>query len=95
VAHALRRRGIDVLTATDVGLLGAPDPQVLARSYAAGRVVVTQDDDYLRLHHRQHAHAGIAYCEQGARSIGQMIAALVLIYEVLTADEMEGRVEYL
>lgn len=56
---------------------------------------MTQDDDYLRLHHRQHAHAGIAYCEQGARSIGQMIAALVLIYEVLTADEMEGRVEYL
>jgi len=49
----------------------------------------------LRLHHQQHAHAGIAYCEHGTRTIGQMVAGLVLIYEALEPGEMLGRVELL
>ena len=39
VAQALRRRGIDVLTAAEAGLLSVPDAELLARSYATGRVV--------------------------------------------------------
>ncbi len=66
VAQALRRRGIDVLTAAEAELLGAPDADYLARSHAAGRVLVTHDGDFLRLHRQQQAHAGIAYCEQGS-----------------------------
>jgi predicted nuclease of predicted toxin-antitoxin system len=95
VAQALRRHGIDVLTASEAGLLHTPDAEILVRSRAAGRVVVTQDRDYLRLHQQQHAHAGIVYCDQGTRSIGQMVTALTLIYEVLTTEEMVGRVEYI
>ena len=95
VAQALRRRGIDVLTAAEAGLLSTPDAELLARSHAAGRVVVTQDRDYLRLHQQQQAHAGIAYSEQGSRSIGQIITGLMLIYETLPPGEMAGRVEFL
>ena len=58
-------------------------------------MIFTQDEDFLRLHHAQQPHAGIAYCKQGSRSIGQIVAGLVLIYEVLTAEEMVGQVEYL
>jgi hypothetical protein len=61
----------------------------------AGRVVVTHDDDYLRLHHQAQSPAGIAYCEYGRLSIGQMVTGLLLIYEVLGPDEMAGRVEFL
>jgi predicted nuclease of predicted toxin-antitoxin system len=95
VAQALRRRGIDVLTAAEAGLLSVPDAELLARSSAAGRVAVTHDSDFLRLHQQQHQHAGIAYCQQGTRSIGQLVAGLVLIYEVLEAGEMVGRLEFL
>jgi predicted nuclease of predicted toxin-antitoxin system len=84
-----------VLTATDAGLLNSPDPEVLARSFAAGRVIVTHDHDYLQLHQQQQSHAGIADCEPGSRSIGQMVAGLTLIYEALTPGEMVGRVEFL
>ena len=59
VAQALRRREIDVLTAGEAGLLGAPDADYLARSRDTGRVLVTHDSDLLRLHQEQE-HAGIA-----------------------------------
>ena len=45
--------------------------------------------------HEQQQHAGIAYCEQGARTIGQLVSGLVLIYELLKPGEMVGRVEFL
>ncbi|MBI3979181.1 MAG: DUF5615 family PIN-like protein [Chloroflexi bacterium] len=94
VAEALRRRGIDVLTAAEAGRLGAPDPELRAHASAAGRVLVTHDADFLR-QHQQHQHAGIAYCQQGARTIGELVAGLVLIYEVLESEEMVGRLEFL
>ncbi len=94
VAQALRRRGIDVLTAGEAGLRGIPDVEVLSQAGAAGRVLVTHDSDFLGLHQQQ-VHAGIAYCAQGTRTIGQVVAGLVLIYEVLESDEMAGRVEFL
>ena len=95
VAQALRRRGIDVVTTAEANLLGATDEQVLAHSLAAGRVLLTHDSDFLRLHKQQCPHAGIAYCQQGMRTIGQLVASLVLIYEVMQPTEMVGRVELL
>jgi hypothetical protein len=47
------------------------------------------------MHRQQSQHAGIAYYRQGARTIGQLVESLVLIHEVLDADEMVGRVEFL
>ena len=95
VAHALRSRGIDVVTASEAGSLGSSDARVLGVASAAERVLVTNDSDFLRLHGQQHRHACIAYCQQGERSIGQLVAALVLIYEVLEPSEMAERVEFL
>ena len=91
---ALRRRGIDVVTAAEAGLIGAPDTVQLAQARAAGRVMFTQDGDFLGLH-RQQPHAGIAYCKMGSRSIGQIIAGLMLIYDVYEAEEMVDRVDHL
>jgi predicted nuclease of predicted toxin-antitoxin system len=95
VAQSLRQHGIDVMTATDAGLLHTPDAELLAHAYAAGRVVVTQDRDCLRLSRQGHPHAGIVYSEQGTRSIGQIVDSLILIHAVLTPAEMAGRVEFL
>ena len=95
VAQALRRRGIDVVTTPAAGLLGTPDANQLTSSHAAGRVPVTQDRDFLRLHRDGAQHSGIAYWDQGSRTVGELVAALTLIYEILDAGEMVGRVEYL
>lgn len=82
------------MTASESGVLGMPDAELLARSDIDGRVVVSHDGAFLRLHHRQQ-YAGIVYAEQGTRTIGQLVAGLVLIYEILEPSEMIGRVEFL
>lgn len=94
IMRALRSRGIDAVTAAEAGSLGLPDEEVLNRCYTAGRLLVTHDDDFLRLH-GQYPHAGIAYSKQGERTIGQLVASLVLIYEALEPADAEGNVEFL
>ena len=94
VAHGLRQRGADVLTVPEAGLLGASDEEHLARAQAEGRVLFTQDDDFLRLHAIGVEHAGIAYAPQGT-AIGDIIRSLMLLYQVLEAEDMKGHVEYL
>src|SRR5438132_7701547 len=90
VADGLRRRGADVSTTPEAGLRSASDQEQLAYSLAEGRVVFTQDRDFLRLHAAGTQHAGIAYCEKGTLSIGEIIQGLILIWELLEADEMRN-----
>lgn len=49
---------------------------------------------FIRMHHQQHRHAGIAYSERGARTIGHLVASLALIHEVLGAEDMVGHVDF-
>jgi predicted nuclease of predicted toxin-antitoxin system len=95
IASVLRRHGIDVSTTPEAGLIGATDDEQVAHSLPRGRVIFTQDADHLRLHASGEPHAGIAYCHQQARSVGEIIDGLVLIWHVFDADEMVGQVEYL
>jgi hypothetical protein len=95
VATGLRRRGIDVTTTLEAGLLEATDEQQDAYAFAQGRVIFTQDEDFLAWHASATSHAGIAYCKKDTRSMGEMIRGLVLIWDVYDQEEMENRVECL
>jgi predicted nuclease of predicted toxin-antitoxin system len=79
IAAGLRRRNIDETTTVDADLIGAPDETHLEFAALSGRVLVTQDDDFLRLHAQGVAHAGIAYCRQQSVSIGEMLRRIILI----------------
>ena len=94
IAEALRRRGIDVTTTQDADLLGADDATQLEFCARQRRVLVTQDMDFLRLHREGASHTGIACCAQGTRTIGQMVRSLVLLHELLTAEEIICPVAY-
>ena len=83
-------------TTPEAGLLEGSDEQQDAFAFAEGRVIFTQDEDFLvcgTLPGR--AHAGIAYCKKDTCSIGEIIRGLVLIWEVYDQEEMQNRVEYL
>jgi len=82
----MRRLGIDVTTSTDAGLLGAADGEQLAYGLAQGRLIFTEDDDFLALAAAGVEHAGLAYCRQNTRSIGQIVHALELVWEVYELD---------
>lgn len=94
VTLALRRRDVDVLTAQDRGLERAPDREHLDLATQEGRVLITQDLDFLILNAAGVPHAGIAYVRQGS-PIGRIVSGLLLIHGVLTPDEMVNRIEYL
>ena len=95
IADALRHLDIDVTTTNDVQL----------RTYAAAvhweyaqrdsRVIVTHDDDFLRLARQHGDHAGIAYCHPTKRTLGEIIRGLTRLSNERTADQMIGRVVYL
>jgi predicted nuclease of predicted toxin-antitoxin system len=95
VADGLRRLGIDVTTTPDANLLGARDTDQVAYGLVEGRVIFTEDDDFLVLTAAGAPHAGIAYCHQNTRSIGQIIRALELIWEVYESADMKDRVEFI
>jgi predicted nuclease of predicted toxin-antitoxin system len=95
VASGLRRRGIDTITTAEAGLCGASDRAQLEFATKSGKVVETQDDDFLRLHAESVRHSGIAFSRQQSISIGQMFRRPVLLHDLLTQDEMAARVEYL
>jgi predicted nuclease of predicted toxin-antitoxin system len=95
IATGLRFRGIDVTTTVEAGLLQATDEDQVAHAVNQGRVVFTQDADFLRLHAAGHQYPGIAYCHPESRSLGEIIRRLVLIWEVYDPEEMKDRVEYL
>ena len=93
VVRGLRQRGVDVLTTAEAGLLGASDEEHLAFARTQGRVIFTEDDDFLRLHSAGAKHAGIVYAAQGTR-VGDIIRGLMLIHDLLDAEEMAGHVEF-
>jgi predicted nuclease of predicted toxin-antitoxin system len=95
VAEGLRRLGIDVTTSTDAGLLGAADADQMTYGLAQGRVIFSEDDDLLTLAAAGVEHAGLAYCHQNTRSIGQIIRALELIWEVYEPTEVKNRIEFI
>jgi len=75
--------------------LAAEDTRHLAFAQREGRVVVTHDDDYLRLHECGIDHAGIAFCHRVKYPIGRLLRALLLLHACYLGDEMRNRVEYL
>ena len=95
VAQALRKYGIDVTTTVEAGLRTSNDQQHLRYARTTGRVIVTYDADFLRLASETRDHPGIAYCQMEARTVSDVIRGLILIYEVLEAEELVGRVEFL
>ena len=94
IAEGLRRLGVDVTTTPQVGLLGAIDEERVAHALAEGRVIFTQDQDFLRINAAGVPHAGIAYCAKDSKGVGEIINGLTLIWEVLEPEEMPNRVEF-
>jgi predicted nuclease of predicted toxin-antitoxin system len=94
VVQGLRQRGVDVVTVVEAGMLSATDEAQLAFALKAGRVIFTQDGDFLRLAASDVSPAGIVYAPQGT-SIGAIVRGMMLIHNALSAEDLAHRIEYL
>jgi uncharacterized protein with PIN domain len=95
IAAGLRLHGVDLTTTAEAGLLRASDEEQLSFAAAEGRVIVTHDEDFLRMDAAGAVHCGIAYVRPEKRSLGEVIRWLALLWELLETAEMQGHVEYL
>lgn len=98
IVSGVRRRGVDVVTAAEEQLLGAADEAHLDRARALGRVVVSCDQDFLRLAHHRAAsgagHRGLLYILPQT-DVGDAVRAIVLLAQTKTTEELDGWVEWI
>jgi predicted nuclease of predicted toxin-antitoxin system len=95
VAKGLRTRQIDVLTTAEAEHRGWKDEEHLTFALQEGRVIFTQDSDFLKLHAAGKPHAGIVYCKPQTCTLKQIIRGLILIYEILQPEDMHNHIEHL
>ncbi len=93
ITASLRRRGVDVLTSQEDGTLETEDAELLRRATSLGRVLFSQDQDFLRLaaecQRTDIEFCAIVFAHQLGPGIGQIIEDLDLLVNV--ADELELR----
>lgn len=99
VIQQLRRRGVDILAATEEQTNELDDESLLALASAARRVIVTQDirfrvraEDWQRTGRQ---FAGLVFAHQRFVSFGQMVCDLELIAKATDAEYWENRIEQL
>ena len=94
VAEGLRQRGIEVRTLVEMDRLGAQDKEHLAHARRDSRVLVTHDDDVLRLAAERASHAGIIYVPR-ERSIGDIVRGLVGIARASSEKDLRQQIRLL
>lgn len=99
ITIGLRQRGIDVLRVQDDGFSQTADEVILDRAGALGRVVFTQDVDFLAIAAERQQNGvyfvGVIYGRQQAAPIGRIIADLEIVAQIMTPEDIVNSVQYL
>lgn len=99
VTESLRRRGLDVLTSQDDGTATLDDEVLLARATELGRVLFSQDHDFLRIaaewQRDGRRFVGLVFAAQQGVSLGRLADDLELLLTCCEPDELRDRVTYL
>jgi Domain of unknown function (DUF5615) len=99
IVSGLLRRGMDVVRVQDRGQCGVEDEIILATAAAEGRLMLTNDDDFLRIHSAWQAagrsHAGIVFWAQNRYPIGEVIRRIELYAAHTSPAQAANVVKYL
>ena len=99
VSEALRKRGVDALTAQQDGTTTLDDSDLLDRATALQRVLFSQDADLLREATRRqranHNFYGLIYAHQLNVTVRECIEDLELLAKVYEPQDVTNRVVYL
>jgi Domain of unknown function (DUF5615) len=99
ITVGLRLRDVDVLTVQEDGRAGTPDTILLDRATELGRVMFSQDRDFLIEAKRRQAgnlnFSGVIFARQSRVSIGDCIRDLEIIAQLGELEEFANQVQYL
>lgn len=98
IVAGLRQHGMDIVTAQERGQRRTDDEILLATATAEGRLLLTNDADFLRIHGEWMAvgrgHAGIVYWPQD-RPVGDVVRCLFQYAVQTDAADAADAVKYL
>lgn len=99
ITRALRKRGVDVITAQEDGTARWSDPDLMDRATELDRVLFSQDEDLLVEAARRQSQGivfkGVVYAPQLALSTGQFIEQLELLAKAGVPADFANAVHYL
>jgi len=100
LVQALTARGIDVESALDAGMIGIEDERHLEYAARNGRALYSANSrDFQRLHYELlgdgRSHSGIILIPQQNYSVGEQLRRLLRLTAAKSAEDMEGRLEFL
>ena len=100
VVHALRSRGVTVITALEAGLNGARDEDQLAFAAEHECVLYSHNaSDFHRLHTEWvvagRGHAGMILAPQQRFSVGERLRRILCIRAAVSAERMKSWIEFL
>lgn len=100
IVFALRSRSVDVLTASEAGMINRDDQDHLTAAAASGRVLYTFNVvDYCILHQtwisQERLHAGIIVAPQQRYPVGEELRRLMRLIGRVPAEKMRNRIEFL
>lgn len=82
-------------TSRDVGLLASSDEEQLAYAHGQARVLITRDQDFLRLNAKGLEHSGMVYWTEQQRTVGQLIGAIDAMTIDHSSEDLTGRLFFL
>ncbi|MBI2542780.1 MAG: DUF5615 family PIN-like protein [Candidatus Aenigmarchaeota archaeon] len=94
VVGGLKQLGIDILSVDEIGKRSYDDIDILNSAKDNGRVVVTRDSDFLRLHAQGVEHAGIVYVRKFLE-IGIIIKEIEKISLLFEPEHLKDRVIFI
>ncbi len=94
IVEGLKRRGVNIISAKDLGKLGLTDEEQLAVAFEHQAVIFTCDADFLRMALSK-PHLGLIYVHQQKLLIGECIRRLKIIAATKSAQEMQNRILFL
>jgi Domain of unknown function (DUF5615) len=93
-----QRPDLDVVRVQDIGLFASPDPDILARAAAEGRILLTHDRDTMLFHAYERVKAGHVmpgvFLVSDLMPIGQAIEEILLAVDCLTQEECKDFVRF-
>ena len=99
ITRALRKLGVNVITAQEDGTARWTDPDLSDRAAELDRVLVSQDEDLLVEAARRQSHGvvfkGVIYAPQLALTIGQFVEQVELLAKAGVPADFANTVQYL
>ncbi len=94
-ATQLASQGIDVMTTQEAEKCGTGDLDQLRFASQQGRVICSQDKDFLILARTHPAHCGIAFIRFKSSEIGALVKALRELHRAESSESMRNSLRYL